>query len=183
MLLTSQNHSTDWIYHFHGPKKRAPPELGRKSRITKICVGVCQKFFPPTFLDVFLDVESDKKNRLKFWPSGAEKSPFFWFWPHTGQFYLVNFLKNEKIFQKSMKYSLFWSEFFTDHFPAKSFGPWGPTYAKISKKSRKMPIFKPLFLETGTFLEKTDTCVEFVLKSSLKWAKVVFFKKKMTEWP
>ena len=76
-----------------------------------------------------------------------------------------------------MKYSLLWSEFFTDHFSVKSFGPWGPTYAKISKKSRKIPIFRPDFLETGTFLEKTDTCVEFVSKSSLKWAKVVFFKK------
>ena len=97
MLLTSQNHSTDWIYHFHGPKKRAPPELGRKSRITKICVGVCQKFFPPTFLDVFLDVESDKKNRLKFWPSGAEISPFFWFWhPRYGHF----FKKSKNLFSK-----------------------------------------------------------------------------------
>ena len=66
MLLTSQNHSTDRIYHFHGPKKRAPPELGQKSKITKNCVGVCQNFLSPTFLDVFLDVESDKKNRLKF---------------------------------------------------------------------------------------------------------------------
>ena len=140
MLLTSQNHSTDWIYHFHGPKKRAPPELGQKSRITKICVGVCQKFFPPTFLDVFLDVESDKKNRLKFWPSGAEKSPFFWFWPHTGQFYLVIFSKNEKIFQKSMFYGLFCSKFCTDHFSAVHFGLSGPTYAKNSKNTN---IFEP----------------------------------------
>ena len=100
MLLTSQNHSTDRIYHFHGPKKRAPPELGQKSKITKNCVGVCQNFLSPTFLDVFLDVESDKKNRLKFWPSGAEKSPFFWFWPHTGQFFLVDFSKNQKNLSK-----------------------------------------------------------------------------------
>ena len=63
MLLTSQNHSTNLIYHLHGPKKRAPPELGQKSKITNICVGVYQKIFSPTFLDVFLDVESDKKNR------------------------------------------------------------------------------------------------------------------------
>ena len=35
----------------------------QKSKITNICVGVYQKFFSPTFLDVFLDVESDKKNR------------------------------------------------------------------------------------------------------------------------
>ena len=49
---------------------------------------------------------------------------------------------------------------------------------QVKRYSRlKIPIFKPDFLETGTFLEKTDTCVEFVLKSSLKWAKVVFFKK------
>ena len=103
------------------------------------CVGVCRNLMSPTFLDVFLDVESDKKNRLKFWPSGAEKSPFFWFWPHTGQFYLVNFSKNEKIFQKSMFYGLFCSKFCTDHFSAVHFGLSGPTYAKNSKNCRKHP--------------------------------------------
>ena len=65
MLLTSQNHSTDRAYHLHGPFSAAPPELGQKSKITKNCVGVYQNFWSPTFLDVFLDVESDKKNRFK----------------------------------------------------------------------------------------------------------------------
>ena len=52
-----------------------------------------------------------------------------------------------------------------------TFWPWNLHFSDFGT------IFKPDFLETGTFLEKTDTCVEFVLKSSLKWAKVVFFKK------
>ena len=30
------------------------------------CVGVCRNLMSPTFLDVFLDVESDKKNRFNF---------------------------------------------------------------------------------------------------------------------
>ena len=49
---------------------------------------------------------------------------------------------------------------------------------------QKLPItsiFNPFFLETWTFLGRTVTCVEFVSKNSLKWAKVVFFEK-MTEW-
>ena len=52
-----------------------------------------------------------------------------------------------------------------------TFWPWNLHFSDFGT------IFKPNFLEIGTFLEKTDTCVEFVLKSSLKWAKVVFFKK------
>ena len=66
MLLTSQNHSTDRAYHLHSPNSAAPPEPGQKSKITKICVGVCLNLMSPTFLGVFLDVESDKKNRFKF---------------------------------------------------------------------------------------------------------------------
>ena len=50
-------------------------------------------------------------------------------------------------------------------------------WQKLSKKS----IFNCFFLETETFLGQTDTCVELVSKSSLKWAKVVFFEK-ITEW-
>ena len=50
-------------------------------------------------------------------------------------------------------------------------------WQKLSEKS----IFNCFFLETETFLGQTDTCVELVSKSSLKWAKVVFFEK-ITEW-
>ena len=85
--------------------------------------GRGSNFFSPNFLDVFLDVESDKKNRLKFWPSGAEKSPFFWFWPHTGQFFLVDFSKNQKNLSKVhvlwpilfqiFYWSFFWSPFWS----------------------------------------------------------------------
>ena len=121
MLLTSQNHSTNLIYHLHGPKKRAPPELGQKSKITNICVGVYQKFFSPTFLDVFLDVESDKKKTFDFW----------------------------QFFDRDIAVFLILTS-----------------------------IFNPIFLETGTFLGRTVTCVEFVSKNALKWAKVVFFEKK-----
>ena len=42
----------------------------------------------------------------------------------------IYFPKNRKIFfQKSMKYGLFCSKFFTDHFYEVHFGPSGPTYA------------------------------------------------------
>ena len=86
-----------WFYLLWGFQKSAHCE----TQYFDINVrGRGSNFFSPNFLDVFLDVESDKKNRLKFWPSGAEKSPFFWFWPHTGQFYLVNFSKNQKNLSK-----------------------------------------------------------------------------------
>ena len=92
--------------------------------------GRGSNFFSPNFLDVFLDVESDKKNRLKFWPSGAEISPFFWFWSARSVHTLSFFQKIEKFFfQKSMFYGLFCSKFFTDHFYEVHFGPSGPTYA------------------------------------------------------
>ena len=68
MLLTSQNHSTNRAYHLHGPNCRASPEPGQKSKITNICVGVSQNFFWPIFLDVFFDVDSDKKKIFDFWP-------------------------------------------------------------------------------------------------------------------
>ena len=57
---------------------------------------------------------------------------------YTGEFYLVIFSKNEKIFQKSMFYGLFCSKFCTDHFSAVHFGPSGPTYAKNSKNRQKL---------------------------------------------
>ena len=84
MLLTSQNHSTDRAYHLHGPNTAAPPEPGQKSKITKICVGVCLNLMSPTFLGVFLDVESDKKNRFKFWPLFHPPGPkqFFFYFAH-----------------------------------------------------------------------------------------------------
>ena len=85
--------------------------------------GRGSNFFSPNFLDVFLDVESDKKNRLKFWPSGAEISPFFWFWSARSLHTLSFFQKIEKFFfQKSMKYGLFCSKFSTDHFYEVHFG-------------------------------------------------------------
>ena len=87
---------------------------------------------------------------------------------YTGEFYFVNFSKNEKIFQKSMFYGLFFSKFFTYHFYEVHFGLFGPKNTQKWPKLPKTSIFKPIFLEIGTFLEKTDTCVEFVLKSSLK---------------
>ena len=40
----------------------------QKSKITNICVGVSQNFFWPIFLDVFFDVDSDKKKIFDFWP-------------------------------------------------------------------------------------------------------------------
>ena len=67
---------------------------------SKNCVGVSQIFFWPIFLDVFFDVDSGDKEGFDFRPSGAEISPFFWFWPHTGQFFLVNFSKNQKNLSK-----------------------------------------------------------------------------------
>ena len=102
MLLTSQNHSTDRAYHLHGPFSAAPPELGQKSRITKICVGVCQKFFPPTFLDVFLDVESDKKKPiLVLTIRGRDISVFLILIGQIGPYSVIFFQKIEKLCFKS----------------------------------------------------------------------------------
>ena len=48
------------------------------------CVGVCRNLMSPTFLGVFLDVESDKKNRFKFWPLFHPPGPkqFFFYFAH-----------------------------------------------------------------------------------------------------
>ena len=42
-----------------------------------------------------------------------------------------------------MKYGLFCSEFFTDHFYEVHFGPSGPTYAQNSKNCRKIGKNRP----------------------------------------
>ena len=46
--------------------------------------GRGSNFFSPNFLDVFLDVESDKKNRFKFWPLFHPPGPkqFFFYFAH-----------------------------------------------------------------------------------------------------
>ena len=72
----------------------------QKSKITNICVGVSQNFFWPIFLDVFFDVDSDKKKIFDFWPSGTEIWPFFWFWPLHRAILLSRFFK---IIKKSIK--------------------------------------------------------------------------------
>ena len=57
-------------------------------------------FFWPIFLDVFLDVDSGDKEGFDFRPSGAEISPFFWFWPLHRAILLSRFFK---IIKKSSK--------------------------------------------------------------------------------
>ena len=165
MLLTSQNHSTDRIYHFHGPKKRAPPELGQKSKITKNCVGVYQNFLSPTFLDVKMDVESDKKNRLKFWPSGAEIWPFFWFWSSQIAPYSVIFSKKSKNFFFKCPWNM---AYFVPNFLLIIFLKTKKIYLvpptqKNSKNCRKFAKNRPClglkFLETGTEIEKSAPLV------------------------
>ena len=58
-----------------------------------------------------------------------------------------------------MKYGLFCSEFFTDHFSKDHLGQSDPAYAENSKNCRKIsknrPCFGLNFLETGTEIEKT----------------------------
>ena len=83
--------------------------------------NIYQNLLSPTFLDVFFDVDSDKKKTFDFW-----------------QF----FDRDIAVFLPTLKN------------------------------------FNPKNLETGTFLGRTVTCVEFVSKNALKWAKVVFFEKK-----
>ena len=83
--------------------------------------NIYQNLLSPTFLDVFLDVESDKKKTFDFW----------------------------QFFDRDIAVFLILTS-----------------------------IFNPENLETGTFLGQTVTCVEFVSKNALKWAKVVFFEKK-----
>ena len=108
MLLTSQNHSTNLIYHLHGPKKRAPPELGQKSKITNICVGVYQKFFSPTFLDVFLDVESDKKKPIKVLTiRGRDIAVFLILTSHRAIFLSQFFKKSKKSFKSPWNMAYF----------------------------------------------------------------------------
>ena len=72
----------------------------QKSKITNFCVGVSQIFFWPIFLDVFFDVDSGDKEGFDFRPSGAEISPFFWFWPLHRAILLSRFFK---IIKKSSK--------------------------------------------------------------------------------
>ena len=72
---------------------------------------------------------------------------------YTGEFYFVNFSKNEKIFQKSMFYGLFCSKFFTDHFSADHFGLSGPTYAQNSKNCRKFGKNRPAWDSNSRRLE------------------------------
>ena len=68
---------------------------------SKNCVGVSQIFFWPIFLDVFFDVDSGDKKGFDFRPSGAEISPFFWFWSAQIVPYSVIFSKNRNFFFKS----------------------------------------------------------------------------------
>jgi len=68
---------------------------------SKNCVGVSQIFFWPIFLDVFFDVDSGDKEGFDFRPSGAEISPFFWFWSAQIVPYSVIFSKNRNFFFKS----------------------------------------------------------------------------------
>ena len=57
-----------------------------------------------------------------------------------------------------MKYGLFCSEFFTDHFYEVHFGPSGPTYAQISKNCRKIsknrPAWDSIFSRLGPKSDK-----------------------------
>ena len=87
---------------------------------------------------------------------------------YTGEFYLVIFSKNEKIFQKSMFYGLFCSKFCTDHFSAVHFGLSGPTYAKNSKNCRKFGKNRPAWDSNFSKLGPKS-------KNRLHWCKFYIF--------
>ena len=78
------------------------------------CVGVCRNLMSPTFLGVFLDVESDKKNRFKFRPlfhPPGPKHPFCFFCS-----YLLNERSDENrpffcLFSRTILF-YFWCWFF-----------------------------------------------------------------------
>ena len=102
------------------------------------CVGVCRNLMSPTFLGVFLDVESDKKNRFKFRPlfhPPGPKHPFCFFCS-----YLLNERSDENrpffcLFSPTILF-YFWCWFFCNQ----------KTRWSHSSFSRKSPFFVTNFL-------------------------------------
>ena len=108
----------------------------RKSRI--FAWAYIKKFFRQLFQTYFWTQNPIKKTDKSFDHQGPRYRRFSDFDLTQGNFSQSIFQKIKKIYQKSMKYGLFCSEFFTDHFYEVHFGPSGPTYAQNSKNCRKI---------------------------------------------
>ena len=90
-----------------------------------------------------------------------------------------------------MKYGLFCSEFFTDHFYEVHFGPSGPTYAQNSKNCRKIGKNRPAWDSDSSRLEPKSKNREPIgagyaldLSKSLNQSNLSFTwpKKTSTSW-
>ena len=75
-LLSFNNSLLICLCHLQGPKSRASPGTSRKSKKCWKMRGRKKSPFSSEFLDVFFDVDSDKKKIFEFGQSGAKIWPF-----------------------------------------------------------------------------------------------------------